>query len=187
MLQDGNVYTLYLDKYSTESCLITVALNKADEFDEIVLTTKETYNVKISYGTCFIQMPDGSEESIRLSGDSNGRLIVDDIYKTFDITAEELLEIEKSTAYEDPYDIAGVAAAFYNINNYSFYSDENFHMRIIGFLFGIFIIAIGVYAVKNPESSAEKNNSSPEMMVFRGYFSVIAGIAFLIFALLVGY
>jgi len=60
-------------------------------------------------------------------------------------------------------------------------------MRIIGFLFGIFIIAIGVYAVKNPESSAEKNNSSPEMMVFRGYFSVIAGIAFLIFALLVGY
>jgi hypothetical protein len=50
--------------------------------------------------------------SIRLSGDSNGRLIVEDIYKAFDITAEELLEIEKSTAYEDPYDIAGVAAGF---------------------------------------------------------------------------
>ncbi len=70
-----------------------------------------------SYNLNYLEiLQDGIEETIALSGDDNGQFIVNSLSKTMDETLDEYLGVENSTAYEDLYDIAGIATAFYNFN-----------------------------------------------------------------------
>ena len=188
--RDGNTFTYYLGS-SYNRIPVIISLENSGNYKSFDLTINETYQISIGSAYCRILMPDNTEKNIDLTGDSNGRLAIDSISRTFDTTALEIsgTEVKKTeeSEYEDPYDIASIAAAFCNKKTFSYYSEESFEMRIICFLIGILITGIGFWAVKFPESAAEKNNTSETAIIIRGYFSITLGSGFLIFALLIGF
>jgi hypothetical protein len=189
-VQDGSTYTYYLGR-GYNGIAVIISPENGSNFSRFVLTINEPYEISIGSSGCRIKMPDGTEKLIDLTGDSNGGLEIDNLSRSFDTTALEILgtevEQDEKSNYEDPYDIASIAAAFYNKKTYTYYSDENFHIRVIGFLIGIVIIGIGLWAVKFPGNAAEANNTSEGMIIFRGYFSIVLGAGIILFAVFVGF